>query len=353
MSGGDNDKSLQALFARAVTAVTSAAEPWPALTYLADAPPPTCSRSTRPEPGTPQPADAAIDRLRRLSDALRTAALFSKNETLDEVPTSHIKFLLAPYLQAQALHAWQGPASQRLDKLVQCDGELQTFFSDVDSYALLTEVQRDRVLHNSPELVQSPAQKREEKIASFKLEKVAENRLSLLMDKLDKRSITDQDDTDLREASLIVLQSAVRRALNLFSMLQEEISILRFAERQVAKGIDPRVKADEARAKAPPSVLKHMPPTFRIVNQREAERQAVFRPSHSLPTYTIEEWGEIEAQRLAKAEMEKKDKEITAKRRKEEEDSDGDEAVDRQTMEARRWDDWKDEHNKGSGNTIR
>eukprot|EP00178_Gracilaria_changii_P003459 TRINITY_DN1510_c0_g1_i1.p1 TRINITY_DN1510_c0_g1~~TRINITY_DN1510_c0_g1_i1.p1 ORF type:complete len:353 (-),score=73.91 TRINITY_DN1510_c0_g1_i1:1015-2073(-) len=352
MSDATHD-TLPTLFARAVTAVTSASEPWPALTYLAKAAPPVCSRSTRPQPGTPQPADVAIERLQLVADALRAAALFSRNETLDEVPTSCIKFLLAPYLHAVALHTWQGPTAQRLDKLVQCDAELQTFFSDVDSYSLLTESQRDRVLLNSPELVQSPAQKREEKIARFKMEKSAESRLSLLLDKLERRSITEQDDTDMREASLLVLQSAVRRALDLFSTLQEEIAILRFAERQIAKGVDPRVRADQARARAPPSVLAHMPPTFRIVNQREKEREGVFRPSHSLPTYTIEEWGEIEAQRLAKSELEKKEKQIAAKRRKEEQDSDNDEAVDLQTVEARKWDDWKDEHNRGSGNTIR
>ena len=99
--------------------------------------------------------------------------------------------------------------------------------------------------------------------------------------------------------------------------------------------------------------MNGMPATFQIVNEREKIREGVFRPSHSLPTYTVEEWGEIEAKRLREVEMEKKRQEEEERRRKEGEDSDGDEAVDRETMEARRWDAWKDDHNKGSGNTIR
>ncbi|PXF40224.1 Immunoglobulin-binding protein 1 [Gracilariopsis chorda] len=353
MAGAAEDKSLGALFSDAVFAVTSAAGPWPALTYLANAPQPVFAPSTRPEPGKSQPADAAIDKLQILAETLRLASLFSRNEQLDEIPTPHIKFMIVPYLSALAFQAWQGEAAERLNKLVRCDAELQTFFSDVDAYALLTESQRDYVLQNTPEFVQTPMQKREEKIARLKMEKAAEKQLQNLMEKLEKRSATDDDDTDLRHASIIVLQSAVRRALDMFSSLQEEIEILRFAERQRSKGVDPRVKAEQARPKRPPPGIGDMPPTFRIVNEREQERAAVFRPSHSLPTYTIEEWGEIEARRLARVEREKKEKEIAAKRRKEDEDSDDDEAVERATMEARRWDDWKDEHNRGSGNTIR
>ncbi|CAN8077168.1 unnamed protein product [Agarophyton chilense] len=251
-----------------------------------------------------------------------------------------------------ALHAWQGPAVQRLDKRVQCDAKLQTIFSDNDSYALHTETQKEGVPLNSPEIVQSPTREREEKISTFKTVNTAENRLSLLMDYLEKCSITNQGDTDLHRASLLVRQSAVRRALDLFSSLQKEIAILRFVERPTAKGVDPRVKADQARERASTSVLPYMPSIFRFVNQIEKERDKVFRPSHSLPKYSNEQWGENEAQILTTASTEKRKKYIAAKRRKEEEQSDGDEAVNRQTIEASKWDYWKDKLNKGSGNSI-
>lgn len=49
-------------------------------------------------------------------------------------------------------------------------------------------------------------------------------------------------------------------------------------------------------------------------------------------------------------------KEEAERRRKEaqgEVDSDNEDIQDQKTLEARNWDDWKDEHNKGSGNTLR
>ncbi|CAN8071566.1 unnamed protein product, partial [Agarophyton chilense] len=318
-------------------------------------------RSTRAPPaGAPQPADAAIAACDAAIDGVRVAALLSRNESLCELPTPCLRFLLLHYLRAAALHAWQGDPSARLHHLQLCDAALDVFFVQVDAYALLGETERRHVLpdaervddESSPSTL-APAQRREQKIARFRLERAAEARLNALLDGLERRGDADRDDADQREAWLLLLKSAVRRALDLFATLREEIAILRFAERQRAKGMDPRVKADQARASAPSAVLPHMPPTFRIVNERQRERDAVFRPSHSLPTYTVEQWGEIEAQRLARVEMDKSEKDIAAKRRSEQEDSDGEDAVLRQTMEARRWDDWKDEHNKGSGNTIR
>lgn len=353
MSCLNESQSIDSLFAIAVTALTSATEPWPMLTYLAKASPPKTHRSSRPEAGHSQPADEAIEKVQLLSDAVRSASLFSRNEQLDEIPTSHVKFLLTPYLHALSLQAWQGDAPQRAEKLESCDAELQTFFTDVDNYGLLTESQRDCVLLNSPDLIETPQQKRDSKIARFRMEKAAESRLQLLMELMEKRGTSDDVEAELREASLVLLESAVRRALNLVSSLSQERDILRFAQRQRKKGMDPSAVARQARPKGPPPGMRGLPPTFRIVNEREKERDGVFRAGHSLPTYTVEEWGEIEAERMIKEEMEKKEKEIVAKRQKEEEDSDGDDVADRETMEARRWDNWKDDHNKGSGNTIR
>jgi len=94
-----------------------------------------------------------------------------------------------------------------------------------------------------------------------------------------------------------------------------------------------------------------MPSTFKIVSQKDEIKKNVFKPSHQLPTYTVEEWGEIELANMQKKEQEKKDAEIFKAKIAAEENSD-DEA-DRETMEKRSWDNWRDENNKGSGNTMR
>lgn len=90
------------------------------------------------------------------------------------------------------------------------------------------------------------------------------------------------------------------------------------------------------------------------LNGRAAVAAGVFRPSHALPTYTVEEWGEFEAARAT----EKAAADGAAKAAKAAaaaaEDPDRDDVVaDRDTMAAREWDDWKGENNRGSGNTLR
>lgn len=351
-----DDLPLDRQFAHGVSTLAEVNEGWTVLEFLASA---TISRvkkghaSAIPTSESSQPADEAISTFAVVTSSLYKAALFSQNESIDEIATRHLKYLLVPYLSAVALQTWQGPANLRLRKLEQSKQELQTFFTSMDGFGLLTELERDRVLNDTPDAVMSPSQKRDEQVARFKAEKAAGKRLEALVERLKNRNAEEDDEEGERDATLVVVQSAVRRALDLNGSLDQEIEILRYAERQRSKGRDPRVVAEKARPKGPPPGLGGMPPSFRIVNEKEAEREKVFRPSHSLPTYTVEEWGEIEAKRMMQAEKEKQEKEIVAKRRKDEEDSDGDEVVDRETMEARGWDDWKDEHNKGSGNTIR
>lgn len=337
--------SLEAHFARSVTLLASVTEPWPALSYLART---ECARTSGPT-SDPEVAETAISALNQTSGVLYSAALFSANDELDEIATRHIKYFLVPFLTAQALQSWQGEAAERLVKLRQAGEELQSFFLSMDRLELLSETERDCVLHCAPDAVRTPTQRREEKVARYRLEKAAARKLEALMNREGKV----EDEEIERETALIVLQCAVRRALDLHGALEQEVEILAFGEKQRSKGRDPRAVAERARPRGPIPGMRGMPANFRIVSDREQEREGVFRPSHSLPTYTVEEWGEIEARMMMEKEREKQEKEVLAKRRKEEEDSDGDDVIDRETMEARRWDNWKDDHNKGSGNTIR
>lgn len=93
-------------------------------------------------------------------------------------------------------------------------------------------------------------------------------------------------------------------------------------------------------------------PSYQILDTRRYQQQNVFKPSHALPTYTVEEWGEIEAARMRET-MRKEEAERRRKEAQGEVDSDNEDIQDQKTLEARNWDDWKDEHNKGSGNTLR
>lgn len=92
-----------------------------------------------------------------------------------------------------------------------------------------------------------------------------------------------------------------------------------------------------------PSLTRPLEP-FVLLNNRGQLREQVFRPGHSLPTMTIDEYLELERKKggildsqVAKA--------------PEEEDEDRDDVADRRTMKDRRFDLFKDDNPRGWGNT--
>lgn len=83
---------------------------------------------------------------------------------------------------------------------------------------------------------------------------------------------------------------------------------------------------------------------FVITNQRAEMMRGVFRPGHSLPTMTVEEYLQQEMERgnfLSGGTEEPKKKEI---------DDNDEEALNAETIKARNWDDFKDDNPKGWGN---
>ena len=74
-------------------------------------------------------------------------------------------------------------------------------------------------------------------------------------------------------------------------------------------------------------------------------RERVFRNRN--PTeMTVEEFGEMQKKRMEEEEKKHKEHE----KNKSDSDSDKEEVDDKKKKKAREWDDWKDEHPKGSGN---
>lgn len=84
---------------------------------------------------------------------------------------------------------------------------------------------------------------------------------------------------------------------------------------------------------------------FTLTDRRTQLRQGVFRPGHNLPTMTIEEYLEEERKRggIIEGGNNQPPPEI---------DEDDMEKADEETMKARAWDEFKEEHPRGSGNTL-
>lgn len=358
----DSFESLDVLFGRAAAVVWSVSDPWPGIEYLA------AREGQELPPRAPTTGEAAADASDKATEAVRAAtaaaeaaSLVSSNDTLEDLPTRSLRFVMLPFMAAAARIHWQGDLEHRLSAVSDARGELMAFFHGVDNLGLLSEVDRDRVLDNMPELVQTPTQRREALFARHKAEKASGQKLQTLLTRHNARSsvgveadVDDMDEEHERDAVLTILQSAVRRGMDAISSIDRELEVLRYAVESQARGIDPAKKAEQERPKGSPPGMGGLPSTFRIVaDKREELRKGVFRPDHSIPTYTVEEWGEIEVQRAMAAEQEKRQREEIKARATADEDSDGDEATNRETYEKRKWDEFTDRNNKGSGNSVR
>lgn len=356
-----SDLSLDAQLAHAVKLFNRTSNAWPALQDLVQLTSTTSTSSIAITPTTEDkdvpPSESALSALTELSANASHASLISANETLDEIATSHLKYLLLPLLLAHANEDVQGDSEKRLSSLTSSLAFLQQFFESMSNLSILSPNDKETVMPDEDDVeavAQAAGTTREEKIRRYKAEKTAANKLSALLSR--GRDVDDDLREEItREATLVMLQCGVIRGVNLHQSINREIPLLKWAMKQHAKGENPSEKAQDARrnTKVPLPVPAIPHQTFRIVSEREGEREKVFRPSHNLPTYTVEEWGEIEAQRAAEKAKETHEGEIRAKRRAEEEDSDGEEAFERKRKEESRWDDWKDDHNPGSGNTTR
>ena len=112
--------------------------------------------------------------------------------------------------------------------------------------------------------------------------------------------------------------------------------------------------APPAGTSAPTVAMPSLPSSF-FANRKESvvrdARSALFRPSHILPTMSIEEAGEIELrelmERTALSKEREKRKSVLESAKTE------DELSDEKLYEKRRWDDWKDDNPFGAGNSRR
>ena len=113
--------------------------------------------------------------------------------------------------------------------------------------------------------------------------------------------------------------------------------------------------APTASTSAPTMMAMPSLPSSLFANRKESvvrdARSALFRPSHILPTMSIEEAGEIELrelmERTALSNEREKRKSILEIAKTE------DELSDEKLYEKRRWDDWKDDNPFGAGNSRR
>lgn len=119
--------------------------------------------------------NAALGQAHDLSARVRAARLFSTNESISEVETEHIRFLLVEYFVAKLSAQSQG---DRLTALTSASSSFLHFLEMCRNYELLSAKERQFV---DAEGKVSSNLLRELKIESFKREKAAKSRLKVFL----------------------------------------------------------------------------------------------------------------------------------------------------------------------------
>ncbi|PSN62208.1 TAP42-domain-containing protein [Corynespora cassiicola Philippines] len=209
------------------------------------------------------------------------------------------------------------------------------------------------------------AARREAKIARFREEKELKRKLEYLQQ---NPKLAEQDEQVVRELNLTNLAFMVHQTFASLESIGQELHIISLAPPAPPAGQsgptadfreDGRGNSDSYSDRLDGQVagLRYSGPIlsgdgkplrpFTLLDNRQRMTKNVFRPDHSLPTMTIDEYLEEEKKRGGIIEGGGEASGIRP-----EPDEDDLVKADEETMKQRAWDEFKEENPKGSGNTI-
>ncbi|PUU77490.1 TAP42-like protein [Tuber borchii] len=308
----------------------------------------------------------AIRTYRECENLVDQISLFSTNESLEDVVSSEIRYMLVGYHLADLTSKQQSP--DRASILKQSKSLYIRFLNLCDAYDLLSNYDRSILQPTDPgalEALPAPvdaAARRNEKIAKFKLEKELKAKIDALA-----QNPHLLDEAELRKLQTASLSLAVMRSIQQLEMIELELDILSKAPKPDENPVVHLTQDERSRDRGSrdgysdkldniPSTIKGGPllsqdgkplRPFTLLDTRERLRQGVFKSGHNLPTMTIDEYLEEERKRGGIIEGGGEKSGI-----KPEPDEDNYEKADEETMKAREWDEFKEANPRGSGNTI-
>ncbi|XP_042208988.1 immunoglobulin-binding protein 1-like [Homarus americanus] len=314
-----------------------------------------------------------IDGLIKTTVLVSELGVFSRNEVLDELPTSSIKFLLLPVLLGSL--SVKRTDFNRLEVLRLADIYYRDFVKRCKQYELTdaklpndqseeddsNEAESDR--NNvpkasvkkgmpSPEELQIMVKQREEKIRRFKEKKAIGDLLVNLKKALDNPSY---DEDTLRKYYITMVKKFIYESLEELDSLTMERTMLLEMEAMRKKGTLPD-----------PQQIPKAKPLKPILITRDTIQNNVFGLGYpSLPSMTVEEFYD---QRVRDGwfpdptksqnchqdrttfglESEKNAEEQEEEAKEKAEEQDNPEKLERD----REWDEWRDTHKRGWGNTY-
>ncbi|KZF23113.1 type 2A phosphatase-associated protein 42 [Xylona heveae TC161] len=316
--------------------------------------------------------EAAIGTYEECRKIASQVALFSSNETLEDISSRDLQYLLIDFYLAELLLRQNAPS--RKSVLLQARQAYERYIDLLDSYEILSK--EDSKLHErysdnpdrfSTASTTDAAARRETKIARFKEEKALKGKLEYLSQ---NPSVLHNDEDSFRDLYLTQIKLCTHQAFQSLESIAQELQILALAPPMPPAGaaaprddrrerernrdgysdrIDRPLSELLAGGRAGPILSKDGKPLkpFTLLDSRQRLQQGVFRPGHSLPTMTIDEYLEEEKRRGGIIEGGGPQSEIQP-----EPDEDNFEKADEETMKAREWDEFVEANPKGSGNTI-
>ncbi|KAF1846745.1 type 2A phosphatase-associated protein 42 [Cucurbitaria berberidis CBS 394.84] len=299
-------------------------------------------------------------------------SLFSPNETLEDVASSDLQYMAINYHLAELVQkVFSTDISIRKSNLLQARGLYERFLKLLDSYDLLDkagsnlfEAYTDDKDNFSTASTRDAAARRDAKITRFREEKELKRKLEYLQQ---HPKLAEQDDQVVRELNLTNLAFITHQTFQTLESIAQELHIISLAPptptydqngptpdgRQDGRNKDKyseRLDGQLAGLRYSGPILssdgKPMRP-FTLLDSRQTLTKNVFRPDHSLPTMTIDEYLEEEKRRGGMIEGGGPQSEVRP-----EPDEDNLVLADEETMKQRAWDEYVEANPKGSGNTL-
>uniref|UniRef100_A0A8C9LP84 Immunoglobulin-binding protein 1 n=1 Tax=Piliocolobus tephrosceles TaxID=591936 RepID=A0A8C9LP84_9PRIM len=288
-----------------------------------------------------------LDLLEKAAEMLSQLDLFSRNEDLEEIASTDLKYLLVPAFQG-ALTMKQVNPNKRLDHLQRAQEHFMNYLTQRHCYHVV-EFELPKTKNNSTEnhaanssmaypILVAMASQRQAKIDRYKQKKELEHRLSAMKSAVESGQA---DDERVREYYHLHLQRWIDISLEEIESIDQEIKILR--------------ERDSSREASTSNSSRHeRPPVKPFILTRNTAQAKVFGAGYpSLATMTVSDWyeqhrkyGALPDQGIAKATPEEFRKAAQQQEEQEKEEEDNEQTLHR----AREWDDWKDTHPRGYGN---
>lgn len=308
-------------------------------------------------------------------DATRLVSLgglFSSNESVEEVPTSNIKYFLLPALLGTL--SLKLCVADRLEVITTAEVYFRDFLQRVKDYGVAdieippaVEIPDEdsatdmvNAMHTNRGMdIAAMARQRHAKIERFKQQKELESKLQTLRKAMDSESV---DEDIKRNYFLTMCKSYASQALDELECLDSEKPLL--AHRAKLKKQEALGKSeDELEREKRPKLTPRRPLMPVIITKDEVQKRVFGAGYPSLPTLTVQEfyeqrlrdgiWQPPSSQDQSLQNMANDD--IKAKQ-KEEEEVEKEKKVEADDPEMlaqqRNWDDYKDSHRTGWGNRM-